>query len=115
MSAATEELAVKLGGVELSPRLQELCDAAEGELAGLLKPGLSPDGCGDAFPRAAAWLALAGLEQAGDTGVSAFTAGEVTIRRAGGGERSRQLRERALEILRPYLADRQFAFRTVRY
>lgn len=63
-----------------------LCQAAETELAGRLRPGLTPEDCESAFVPAAAWMVLAWL-QAGEAGVASFTAGNLTIHqdRAGRG------------------------------
>ena len=39
-----------------------LCQAAETELAGRLRPGLTPEDCESAFVPAAAWMVLAWLQ-----------------------------------------------------
>ena len=58
-----------MGGRGNEELLRPLCQAAEREMAGRLREGLSPEACGPAFPVAAAWLVLAGLE-AGTDGVT---------------------------------------------
>jgi len=107
-------LAAALGKREESEELRRLCRAAQEELRGLLRPGLSPEDCGEAFPLAAAWMALAGLAGGGGDGVSAFTAGEVSIRQEAGSDRARALEELAERIMKPYLRDRGFLFRSMR-
>ena len=62
-----------MGGRGNEELLRPLCQAAEREMAGRLREGLSPEACGPAFPVAAAWLVLAGLE-AGTDGVTSFSA-----------------------------------------
>lgn len=104
-------LARQLGAPERKENLLELvCQAAEQELSGQLKPGLTPEDCGGLFPLAAAWMALDTLEAGGgDGGVTSFTAGEVTIRREPG-----DTRRRARELLAPYLMEEGFGFMGVR-
>mgnify|MGYP005157236329 CR=1 FL=1 len=55
-----------MGGRGNEELLRPLCQAAEREMAGRLREGLSPEACGPAFPVAAAWLVLAGLEAGTD-------------------------------------------------
>ena len=55
-----------MGGHGTEELLRPLCQAAEREMAGRLREGLSPEACGPAFPVAAAWLVLAGLEAGTD-------------------------------------------------
>lgn len=95
-----------MGGGGEPAALEHLCQAAEQELAGQLKQGLSPADCGPAFPVAAAWLVLAGLE-AGNAGVSAFSAGDLTIRTDANG--SDAIARQVRRLMAPYLAD-HFAF-----
>ena len=57
-----------------------LCRAAETEMTGRLRDGVSPEDCGPAFVLGCAWLALSGLAGGQYGGVSAFTAGSVTLR-----------------------------------
>lgn len=107
-------LAMTLGKVEESEQLKALCCAAREELESLLRPGMTPEECGGAFPLAAAWMALAALAVAGDDGVVSFTAGDVSMRQGGGGDRAAALRMQARQVMRPYLLDGGFSFRSVK-
>lgn len=107
------KLAAALGKVEETEELSLLCTAAVEELRGLLRDGVQAEECGAAFVLAAAWMALAGLDTAGDD-VESFTAGEVSIRRRDGGERGKALRLQAMQVMRPWLRDEGFVFRGVR-
>ena len=95
--------------------LEALCRAAETEMTGRLRDGVSPEDCGPAFVLGCAWLALAGLAAGQYGGVSAFTAGSVTIREESGEgrERAAALRLQAETVLGPYLKDRGFLFQGV--
>lgn len=96
--------------------LEALCRTAQEELAGKLREGLEPEGCGGAFPLAAAWLARAGLcEAQGAEGLpESWSAGAVRISAAPIGERAGDLREQAYRLMAPYLRDERFFFRGVR-
>ena len=76
-----------------------LCQAAETELAGRLRPGLTPEDC------ESAWL------QAGEAGVASFTAGNLTIHRTGQG--AAELTAQAERLMAPYLVDGGFSFQGV--
>ncbi len=106
-------LAAALGKAEESEELRSLCAAAEEELTGLLRDGTAPEDCGEAFPLAAAWIALAGLGLCED-GAESFTAGEVTLRKESGAARRTALRLQAQQVMRPYLRDDGFVFRGVK-
>ena len=94
--------------------LEKLCQAVQAELEGRLRPGLTAQDCGGAFPVAAAWLVLGALYDSGGAGqVESFTAGELTVRTGGGSSHSAQLREQALRLMAPYCAEEGFAFRGV--
>lgn len=85
-----------MGGRGNEELLRPLCQAAEREMAGRLREGLSPEACGPAFPVAAAWLVLAGLE-AGTDGVTSFSAGDLTVHTGGdGGGAMRRQAERLM-------------------
>lgn len=102
-------LAVALGvGEEASL----LCEAAAEELRGMLRPGVTPEECGEVFCLAAAWLALGNQEGAG--AVESFTAGAVSVRRGDGSARREVLRRQALELMGPWLRDEGFLFRGVK-
>lgn len=107
------KLAAALGRREETEELSLLCSAAVEELRGLLRPGVSPEDCGGAFPLAAAWLALAEA-QASEDGVESFTAGEVSVRRGDGEARRKALRLQAQQVMKPWLRDEGFVFRGVR-
>lgn len=109
------KLAMTLGKTEESDRLRTLCELAVAELTGLLRPGVTAEDCGGAFVPAAAWLALAYQAEGEEDSVASFTAGEVSIRKQGVGERVNALRRQAEAILRPYLRDEGFHFGSVRY
>lgn len=108
------ELAAALGKREADEELRTLCRAAVEELKGLLREGVTPEGCGGAFELGAAWLALSGADVAGGGEVESFTAGEVSIRRGDGRARREVLRLQARQVMRPYLRDEGFLFRNVR-
>lgn len=113
MTERVVELAMVLGKRGESQELSLLCAAAVEELKGLLKPGITVEDCGEAFPLAAAWLALAGKETL-DDGVESLTAGDVTIRRGESQFRQKALRLQARQVMRPYLRDEGFSFMGVR-
>ena len=92
------------------PKLEVLCAAALEELRRRLRPGVTEEDCGDAFPLAGAFLALANLEEGG--GVERFSAGDLTIQT--GGSPAVQWRRQAKTALEPWLVDENFAFRGVR-
>jgi hypothetical protein len=114
MTERVMELAMALGKRRESQALSLLCAAAVEKLKGRLKPGLTPQDCGEVFPLGAAWLALAGLESVESGGVESFTAGDVTIRRGEGEFRRKALELQARQVMRPYLRDEGFAFKGVR-
>ena len=74
-----------------------LCQAAETELAGRLRPGLTPEDCESAFVP--------------EAGVASFTAGDLTIRRTGQG--AAELTAQAERLMAPYLVDGGFSFQGV--
>lgn len=114
MSNDILKLACSLGKVEESDGLKALCEAAGKELAGMLREGVSCADCGGAFPLAAAWMALAGLEMSGGDGVESFTAGAVAVKKKDGAQRATALRLQAQQVMKPYLRDKGFVFRGVR-
>lgn len=91
-----------------------ICQAAQTQLEGRLKPGLKPEDCGGAFPIAAAWLALNHLYACGGAeDVESFTAGDLTIR-TGGGRRGKILEQQARELMAPYCREVTFAVQGVK-
>ncbi len=114
MTEQVLELAQALGGAGQNEELmRRLCDAACRTLDRRLKDGLAPEDCGGAYPLAAAWLAMDWLrESRGLDGVTALSAGDISVRReagSGGGT----LPERAFRLMGPYLKDEGFLFRGV--
>ena len=94
--------------------LQILCESACRMLDGRLKDGLTAEDCGDAYPLAAAWIALDWLRGSqGMDGVTYLSAGDLTVRREGGGDAG-ALSQRAYEIMKPFLRDDGFVFRGVK-
>ena len=94
--------------------LTPLCQAVQDSLARRLRPGVTAEDCESAFITAAAWMVLAGLRTGdGGAGVTAFTAGDVTIRREGGRETA-SLLEQAERLMAPYVVDGGFFVQGVR-
>lgn len=93
--------------------LGTLCANACGALNRRLKDGLTAEDCGEAYPLAAAWLAMDWLRGAqGLDGITALSAGDLSVRREGncdGGKLSR----RAMELMAPFLRDDGFCFQGV--
>ncbi len=81
-------------------QLRAMCRAARAWLAARLKPGLTPEGCGEDFLLAAALLACAGCE--GE--LAGFTVGEVSVSMRAGGAGS-SLRRAAVALAAPYLEE----------
>ena len=95
--------------------LELLCAAAEQELTGTLRPGVTVADCREAFLCAAGYLAAAGLLAGRGGQTEQFTAGEVSIRTGSTGNRGEELRALAGRLMAPYSdggAD-AFAFRGV--
>lgn len=112
------EMARKLGKVadEDLEILTALCQAAEAEMAGRLRDGVTAEDCGQAYVLGCAWLALAAMAVNGTgTAPLKFTAGEVSIQEeiGDGVQRARALRLQAETVLGPYLQDCGFVFRGV--
>ena len=106
-------LAIAMGASEEQRAILEpLCAAAERTLAAQLRPGLTPQDCTDAFVVCAAWMALDGLHAAGGSGVTSFTAGDVSIQTGNGGDTG-GLTEQIQRLMAPYLTDGGFYFQGV--
>ena len=114
MTERVVELATVLGKRGESDVLSLLCAAAVEELKGLLRPGVTVADCGEAFPLAAAWMALAGMESVDGDEVESLTAGDVTIRKREGEFRRKALELQARQVMKPYLKDEAFLFKGVR-
>ena len=94
--------------------LRTLCESACRALDWRLKDGLEPEDCGGAYPLAAAWMAMDWLRGSqGMDGVTYLSAGDLTVRREGGGDDG-NLSQRALGIMAPFLQDTGFVFRGVK-
>lgn len=97
--------------------LLPLVQTAMNQLTLRLRDGVTPEGCGPAFPLAAAMTAMDGLSGAtggGAGGVTSFTAGDLTIRKeAGSGGQSGGLTAQAERLLAPWLGDNGFVFQGV--
>ena len=94
--------------------LRALCGCACAALEGRLRDGLEAEDCGGAFPMAAAWLVMDWLRGSqGLDGVTALSAGDLTVRREGGGD-SGKLSRQAMELMAPFFRDDTFVFRGVR-
>lgn len=92
--------------------LRTLCRAACARLDSLLADGVTAADCGERYPLAAAWMVMDWMEGCGGLdGVTAISAGDMTVRRESGcgGARSR----RAMELLEPWLRARGFVFQGV--
>lgn len=99
------------GGDEEAERT--LCAAACGALDRRMKDGVAPEDCGESYCLAAAWMAIDWLrESRGLEGVTALSAGDISVRREGSGGGGR-LPQRALDLMRPFLRDEGFVFRGV--
>lgn len=98
--------------------LASLCQAAQEELEGRLRPDVTAEECRGALVIAAAWIALAGLwvsRQGGEEDITAWSAGDVSVSgRRSAGERAAVYRAQAERLMAPYVADGGFAFLGVR-
>ena len=115
MTEQVLELLRSLGGAGQNETvLRTLCQNACNMLDRRLKDGLTAEDCGDAYPLAAAWIALDWMRGCqGMDGVTWLSAGDLTVRREGDGDNS-SLSQRAMEIMCPYLRDDRFVFRGVK-
>ena len=98
--------------------LELLCQAAEQRWNKRLRPGVTAEDCGEAFPCAVAFPAAADLAAArGGDGVSGFTAGSVSVRIRSAAEScalAESLRRTAERLMAPFAAPEDFCFRGVR-
>lgn len=98
----------------LEPRQEQLLRVLAGgtgtSLASRLRSGLTPEDCKADFIAAASLYALAALAEADMNGLpEQFTAGDVTVKRAGTNPAANCLRNQAELMIAPYLQDR-FSF-----
>lgn len=115
MTEQVMELVQALGGAGQDEELlNTLCAAACRTLDRRLKDGLTAEDCEGAYPLAAAWLVMDWLRDSqGLEGVTALSAGDISVRReAGGGDGSR-LTQRAMKLMGPYCKDEGFVFQGV--
>ena len=114
MTEQVLELLLALGGAgQDEDVLRTLCQNACEVLDRRLKDGLTAEDCGEAYPLAAAWLALDWLRGSqGMDGVTYLSAGDLTVRREGGDDGA--LSRRAMKLISPFLRDDGFVFRGVR-
>ena len=105
-------------GEDEEPLLEALCQAAEQQWERRLRPGVTAEDCGEAFPCAAAFTAAADLAAARGGGqVSGFTAGSVSVQArspAEAGAQAAELRRTAQRLMAPFTVPGDFAFRGVR-
>ena len=115
MTEQVLELLRALGGAgQDEDVLRTLCESACRTLDRRLRDGLTAEDCGGAYPLAAAWLALEWLRGGqGMDGVTYLSAGDLTVRREGGGDDG-ALSRRAAELMGPFLRDDGFVFRGVK-
>ena len=113
--SGTQETALTLarelsGAGEAEEALLELlCQAAEQQWEKWLRPGMTTEDCGKAFPCAVA--------ARGGEGVSGFTAGSVSVRIRGAAEScalAESLRRTAERLMAPFAVPDDFCFRGVR-
>ena len=94
--------------------LRTLCGNACGMLDCRLKDGLAPEDCGEAYLLAAVWLVMDWLRDSqGWSDITSLSAGDLTVRREGGGD-SGKLSRQALGLMAPFLRDDGFVFRGVK-
>ena len=85
--------------------LRPLAVGAYEQLRAGLRPGVSPADCGEVFPLACAMAVMGALQElTGEGQITAFTAGEVTIRTDGPGQSARMARK----LLSPWMGDEGF-------
>jgi hypothetical protein len=112
MTQEIVELVHTMGSGDWDEALVErLSQAEEREVTGWLRPGVTAQDCGGAFPIAAAWMVLSALYHS-EASVESFSAGDLTIRT--GGDRGRELEEQARRLMAPYCTQSSFAFQGVR-
>lgn len=94
--------------------LQILCANACRTLDGLLRDGVTPETCADAYRLAAAWMVMDWLGSSQNwAGVTALSAGDLSVRRDAASGNS-TLTQRAMELMAPYVRDQEFVFQGVR-
>lgn len=109
------DLAAAMDGGDWDEELmRSMCQTAMARLERRLKGGVTPEECGEAFPVAAAWMALGGLYVCGDAqAAESFSAGDLTIR-TGTRQRGHTLEEQARRLMAPYCEEDTFAVQGVK-
>jgi hypothetical protein len=112
MVERTVALCRQLGaGADREEILPVMARAACEQLKLCLRADVTPEECEDVFPLAAAMVVLDTLaELEGEKQITAFTAGEVSLRCGGSGDLTRTARR----LLRPWTREENFAFQGVR-
>ena len=102
------------GGKQDEELLRTLCVNACRVLDGALREGVASQDCGEAYRLAAAWIVLDWLRAGRDwSGVTALSAGDMTVRREEAGKAG-ELSRLAMELLAPWLRDSGFVFQGVK-
>ena len=90
--------------------LHPLAQGAYEQLSAGLRPGVTPEDCGEIFTLACAMAVMGALQElTGEDRITAFSAGEVTIRTEGPGQNARMARR----LLSPWMEDEGFCVRGV--
>ena len=98
-------------GEEYDGLLRPLALAALEQFRAGLRPGLTPEDCAEVFPLACALAVMGTLQEiTGEDRLTAFTAGDVTIRTEGSCQNARAARR----LLSPWMGDEGFCVRGVR-
>ena len=99
------ELALELLGQELTEsrrrQLQAFCGGAMAECLARLRPDTDPGELGSCLQQAAAMLAVGRFLEMEEDGVTAFSAGRLSVQTVPG-ETGRRFREGAMELLWPW-------------
>ena len=94
--------------------LRLACEGACRLLDERLRPGVTPEDCQGAYPLAAAWIVMDWLRSGrGLEGITALSAGDISVRREAGSGGGAALIERALALMAPFCRDEGFVFRGV--
>ena len=98
--------------------LQALCSAARQRWELRLRSDVSVEDCGEAFPCAVAFTAAADLVGGmGETGVSSFSAGEISVKKASAAQhrdKAEMLRKAAERLMASFAEAEDFCFKGVR-
>ena len=110
MTEQVMELVQALGGAGQDEELlNTLCAAACQTL-----DRRTPEDCRGAYPLAAAWLVMDWLRDSqGMEGITALSAGDISVRREAGGGDGSKLARKAMELMSPFCKNQGFAFRGV--